>query len=638
MRYSNRFFLFALIPFCFFAMSNSLFSDNLFIFNSYKYSSPTKNVDVLVVGGGASGITAAIQSARLNTSTLLIEETKWLGGMLTSAGVSAVDGNYNLNSGLWQEFKNKLSEHYGGLDNLKTGWVSNVLFEPNIGENILSEMAKNESFLEVWRESSLRKISREDEYWIVEVETNKRTQEIRAKVVIDATELGDLLKLVGIEYSIGMDSRYLTNESIAPVNENEIIQDLTYVMILKDYGENNKIIDKPKNYDPSSFNCACDKFCDSPPENITVWPCDKMLDYGKLPNNYYMINWPIFGNDYYTNTLELSPKERNEEYKKAKLFSLSFLYFIQSELGYKNLGLADDIFMTEDNFPLIPYHRESRRMKGIVQLDINDLTHPFDQEEMLYRTGIAVGDYPVDHHHRAYPLHNELPDLHFYPIPSYSVPLGSLIPSNLDNFIVSEKSISVTNIVNGTTRLQPVCMLHGQASGVLAALSSKKNITPAKVSIREVQSVLLENESYIMPYSDVFPNEDDFVAIQKIGSTGILRGEGKNIGWKNHTFFYPDSLIVNSEITKHLREWGVDVDFDSEFLKVSQMLQIINEFKKLSKFEEDLTYQEFYKISLDKGIQISPNSLLKRREFSVILNEIIDPFNLKDVDHRGVFK
>ena len=51
------------------------------------------NVDILVVGGGASGVTSGIQAARMGATTLVVEESSWLGGMLTSAGVSAIDGN-----------------------------------------------------------------------------------------------------------------------------------------------------------------------------------------------------------------------------------------------------------------------------------------------------------------------------------------------------------------------------------------------------------------------------------------------------------------------------------------------------------------------------------------------------------------
>ena len=50
--------------------------------------------DVVVVGGGVSGTTAGIRAARLGAKTLIVEQGPWLGGMLTSAGVSATDGNY----------------------------------------------------------------------------------------------------------------------------------------------------------------------------------------------------------------------------------------------------------------------------------------------------------------------------------------------------------------------------------------------------------------------------------------------------------------------------------------------------------------------------------------------------------------
>ncbi|MBD4068681.1 FAD-dependent oxidoreductase, partial [Xanthomonas citri pv. citri] len=60
---------------------------------------------VLVIGGGVGGTAAGIQSARSGVQTMIVEETPWLGGMLSSAGVSATDGNHELYSGIWQEFR-----------------------------------------------------------------------------------------------------------------------------------------------------------------------------------------------------------------------------------------------------------------------------------------------------------------------------------------------------------------------------------------------------------------------------------------------------------------------------------------------------------------------------------------------------
>ena len=61
----------------------------------------TKTYDVVVVGGGTGGTAAAIEAARNGASVLVVEESPWLGGMLTSAGVSAIDGNYRLRGGIF---------------------------------------------------------------------------------------------------------------------------------------------------------------------------------------------------------------------------------------------------------------------------------------------------------------------------------------------------------------------------------------------------------------------------------------------------------------------------------------------------------------------------------------------------------
>ncbi len=72
--------------------------------------------DVLVVGGGTGGTTAAIQAARRGAKTILVSEFPWLGGMLTAAGVSAPDGNeiISFQTGLWGEFLRELQHRQLG--------------------------------------------------------------------------------------------------------------------------------------------------------------------------------------------------------------------------------------------------------------------------------------------------------------------------------------------------------------------------------------------------------------------------------------------------------------------------------------------------------------------------------------------
>ena len=70
--------------------------------------------DVVVAGGGTGGTAVAIEASRDGARTLIVEQTPWLGGMLTSAGVSAIDGNYRLRGGIFGEFTDSLAAHYGG--------------------------------------------------------------------------------------------------------------------------------------------------------------------------------------------------------------------------------------------------------------------------------------------------------------------------------------------------------------------------------------------------------------------------------------------------------------------------------------------------------------------------------------------
>jgi len=610
-------------------------------FSLFLTSCTEKNsYDVLIVGGGASGSMAGIQSARMGAGTLIVEEGPWLGGMLTSAGVSAIDGNYNLHSGLWEEFRQKLYDYYGGADSVKTGWVSNVLFEPSVGEKLIREMAMNEPNLDLVFNTKLDTLEKTDNGWLLQLDGPDGKMTVEASVVIDGTELGDVAKMAGIPYDIGMDSRYETGEDIAAEESNDIVQDMTYVAVLQDFGKGaDKTIERPENYDPTPFFCTCRGVCDPDTISRTLWPCDEMMEYGKLPNDKYMINWPIYGNDYYLNVIEMAPEEREEAFQEAKWFTRCYIYYLQTELGFKHLGIAEDEFPTEDGFPLIPYHRESRRIKGKVRFTVNDLARPFDHEWPLYRTGIAVGDYPIDHHHAAYPDQSKVPDLHFYPVPSYSLPLGTLIPKSTEDFIVAEKSISVTNIVNGTTRLQPVCILIGQAAGTLAALAVKNDVTPSEVPVRHVQSHLLKAGAYLMPYSDVTPEDAFWKDVQKTGATGIIRGEGKNIGWTNVTLFHPDSVMTAEALKIGLNDFVPEMDytFKNETLSVEEGISIAYELaeylgKETVGNDHLKTGQNIWK-ELGFGT-FNPEADLTRSQMAVLLSRIADPFSV-DVNIKG---
>ena len=166
-------------------------------------------------------------------------------------------------------------------------------------------MVKNEPLLKPYFGAKVIAIKKKEKGWKIQFSSSNQTFTLFAKIVIDATELGDIAARVGVAYDVGMDSRKTHGEDIAPVKENDVIQDMTYVMILKDYLKD-MTIEKPQGYDPEVFYCASesDQCKIGEKMNRTLWPKDSLLSYGRLPKGKVMINWPINGNDYYVNVIE----------------------------------------------------------------------------------------------------------------------------------------------------------------------------------------------------------------------------------------------------------------------------------------------------------------------------------------------
>lgn len=624
----------------------------------------TLQTDVLVVGGGTSGVAAGIAAARLGVATVVAEETVWLGGMLSAAGVSATDGNHLLPSGLWGEFRDSLYAHYGGPGKVATGWVSNTHFEPHVAHEIWQAMAQKERHLKVmYRLRFLKTIVKGKKIIgaLFELAGTPKKLSIYAKQVIDATELGDVMASAGIPYDIGMEASAVTGENVNVPATNSIIQDLTYVAILKDYGKNaDCTIAKPIGYDPREFDgCCLDFYTDTTRIKPGV-DCAKMVTYAKLPGNKYLINWPGYGNDIYLNLIELSSAERAVQLEKAKQQTLRYIYFLQHQLGYKNLGLADDEFPTSDRLALIPYHREGRRMQGLVRFKVQAIAAPFLQAQPLYRTGIAVGDYPIDHHHRKNPAAPQ--HLGFYPIPSFSVPLGCLLPvAPYSGLIAAEKGISVSNVVNGTTRLQPCVLLIGQAAGTLAALTIQgKYGSATEVPVRKVQMALLAAKAYIMPYADVTPADKDFMAIQRVGASGFLRGKGQPNAWANRTWFEPDSTLFTAQFLQELpialiQSNAVELKLQSAFtlpdqqkndparLTIATAIDWLEQFRaqQIAGNQKELVAQTSWRQLIKDNwaawglSNFSEQRLIKKRELAVLLDKTINPFASLPIDNFG---
>src|SRR5258708_37325843 len=104
----------------------------------------TIKTDVLVIGGGPSGVAAAIQSARSKIKTLLIEPGPWLGGSMTMGGMCVLDANRNLPSGIWGEFRRKVTDYYRLRLGYDTSHNALLRFEPYTVSEILRKITATE--------------------------------------------------------------------------------------------------------------------------------------------------------------------------------------------------------------------------------------------------------------------------------------------------------------------------------------------------------------------------------------------------------------------------------------------------------------------------------------------------------------
>ena len=479
----------------------------------------TKGYDAVIVGGGTGGTAAAMEAARDGARVLVVEQTPWLGGMLTSAGVSAIDGNYRLRGGLFGEFTDSLAARYGGYEALKSGWVSNILFNPAVGAEVLENMTRKAGVEVRFNTTATEIIQNRRRGWTLRLSDGST---VRSKVLIDGTELGDVAGQVGAE----------------ELKDRVSAQDLTYVAIVKFY-DHEVPMEKPEDYDIDNYRSCCDNpLADNEgginPYGQQLWSPEMILSYGRLPDGHIMLNWPVFANDYFSEYLDMDAEGRAEVVRKAKLRTLGYIYFLQNELGLKNLGIADDVYPTEDGLPFYPYYREARRIAGKDTMTVEAAKHPYEYD--LYTRAVAVGDYPVDHHHIQNPRREELSHLWFGKIPSFSVPMGVLIPVHVEDFLVADKAISTSWEMNGGTRLQPVVMGLGQAAGALAAIATRTGRHPSEVPAAEVQAVLLDHGCYLLPFLDLKPSDPGFRELQEKGLRGEVRGTGRSVGWANETW------------------------------------------------------------------------------------------------------
>jgi hypothetical protein len=341
---------------------------------------------------------------------------------------------------------------------------------------------------------------------------------VAADYVLDATELGDLLPLAGVEYASGAESQAETGEphALSGPPRPDIVQSFTWCFAMGYDPQGEHVIAKPARYDywkeyaPVMMPAYPGRLLDwnAPvPWTLEPWKrnlfpeessdlfaslwlyrrivCRDHYEPGAIPEEVTLVNWPQ--NDYWgRNIIDKPEEEVQRALEESRQLSLSLLYWLQTEAarpdggaGYPGLRLRPDLMGTKDGLAMAAYIRESRRIRAVFTVTENHVgveARKGMNEAEHFADSVGVGCYRID-------LHPSAGGVNYIDIASYpfQIPLGALLPVRARNLLPACKNLGVTHITNGCYRLHPVEWNIGEAAGLLAAFCLAKGVEPRQV-------------------------------------------------------------------------------------------------------------------------------------------------------------
>jgi len=534
--------------------------------------------EVLVVGGGTGGVAAALAAARAGRSVCLTEETDWIGGQLTAQGISALDEHEHIErfggTRSYYALREGIRDHYRMLSpilaaerhpNPGTCWVTRLAFEPRVALAVL------ESMLAPYVDSRRLRIFRRTKAWsadtatdrltavtVVHLDARRWTRFVPA-IVIDATELGDVLPLAGAEYLVGAETIAQTGEPHAQpaAPKPQCVQSFTYAFVLEeaDAGERH-VIAEPAMYahyrdtQPYALRIHVhggeiygeqttwldyQVMDQAPGTKGGLWTYRRLIDAAQFPGRFArdvtMFNWP--GSDYRdVNIVDRTPEEQARALQDAKRVSLGFLHWLQTQAprpgrapGFPELKPRPDIFDTADALGKYPYIRESRRLVArgrVVEQDVSaDFNH--GARARHFEDSVGIGWYPIDIHRCACP---DDVGVSCRTTP-FQIPMGALIAVRVKNLLAGAKNLGTTHITNGCFRLHPVEWNVGESAGQLAAFALDTRQDPAAVHAsgtarRELQRRLVDAGVPLCWSIDVGVDDAEFARVQLAVMSGAI--------------------------------------------------------------------------------------------------------------------
>ncbi len=470
-----------------------------------------KCYDVVVIGGGLSGVCAAIASARNGAKTVLVQNRSVLGGNSSEEIRMHIVG---------------ASCHMAKPNNAETGILMELLLENknlntaqsfNIWDTVLLEKIIQTENLDLLLDTNMNSAEFENEK-IISVLCHQTTTEtafkLSGKIFIDATGHGTLGMLVGAEARIGSESRHEFNEPNAPEEANNIIMGNTLMFQAVDRGE-------PVRFEKPFWAYS---FSEEDLKHRRHYNITSAMGEGGAPAEFVegkMKNLPEFS------TMDAGYWWIELGGQYADIIGEGEI--IRDELLKCVYGVWDHIKNCSDhgaeNYELtwvgmVPGYRESRRLVGDYLLNENDI-----RSNRVFEDAVTFGGWPMDEH-----VPGGIFDFDKYPSRIfnfdgvYTIPYRCFYSKNVKNLMMAGRDISTSKMAFGTTRVMGTCAVGGQAAGTAAAMAVKYNCTPRGISdhMDKLQQTLLKDDCYIPGYKNTDP--DDLARYAAVSATSFIPG------------------------------------------------------------------------------------------------------------------
>jgi len=445
-----------------------------------------KEVDVLVVGGGPSGITAALAAVEDGLNVLLLESRSFLGGNMTIGlpilGFLGQKGNQII-KGIPQKFIDRLKAVDASSEHRPCPLhMSLTLVEPEAVKTVALEMLQEAGVEVMFYTFCSDAIMEGDELKGIIIESKAGREAILAKTIIDCTGDADVAYRSGVPCEYGNETGGVQpptlmfclggvdTEKLRLSISEEPRTYLTDFIPAEYFGQNNQFIVVGLR---SLIQKAAEEGLHLPVERTIIITG---LRKGEVWINMTRING--------VNGTDPESLSHGETEGRRQIHDIQ-KYLIEYVPGFENA-----YFLKTAPFVGI---RETRRINGrytMTQEDILSCRH--------FEDAIAVASYPLDIHH---------PDGGGCTLvwcgDCYDIPFRSLVPQKVKNLIVAGRSISTTHEAMSAIRVMAPCMAMGEAAGRAAKLAIRTGVPVGEVSVEQLQAELVESGAFLRDFEEV---------------------------------------------------------------------------------------------------------------------------------------